>query len=140
MRKGKPRGWPGDMHRRLRFERGARRAYPSLRGRRVGTGFRYDVDVRTVPDGEVRHVVIEFTGRLDMPRVRSDGPTESPHRYEDGSLCMWYPRDPVSQRWVFKDGLLDLLDLTVNHLSREGIWRRTREWPGPEAPHDEDVA
>lgn len=70
-----------------------------------------------------------------MPRVYADGPTESPHRYEDGSLCMWYPRDPLARRWSFGDGLHALLGQIAVHLVKEDIWRRTGEWPGAEVPH-----
>lgn len=132
---GRPRGWPGDLFRRVTFERGTRAVYPTLRGRRRGLGFRYDADVKVPLIDVVRHVTVVFADRTLVPVVFADGPRESPHRYDDGSLCMWYPDDPAAARWVFADGLLDLLDLTVNHLVREGLWRRIGEWIGPEAPH-----
>lgn len=69
------------------------------------------------------------------PRVRADGPSESPHRYPDGSLCIWYPHDSIDSRWVLEDGLAHLLGLTALHLFREAWWRDTGEWLGPEAPH-----
>ena len=50
-----------------------------------------------------------FTDWARTPKVFVDGPKESPHRYSDGSLCMWYPQDPPEQKWVFDDGLLALL-------------------------------
>ena len=64
-----------------------------------------------------------------------DGPTESPHRYQDGTLCMWYPQDPKERRWTFSDGLLHLIGLIQVHLIREHLWRETGDWPGDEAPH-----
>jgi hypothetical protein len=54
--------------------------------------------------------------------TRADGPRESPHRYPDGSLCMWYPQDPPEQKWVFDDGLLALLNYIQAHLFREAWW------------------
>lgn len=70
-----------------------------------------------------------------MPRIYVDGPTESPHRYGERELCIWYPRDPPERRWVFEDGLLVLINLIQAHLFREAWWREKGEWLGPEAPH-----
>ena len=61
-------------------------------------------------------------------------PRWSPHRYGDGSLCMWFPDDPPARRWVPADGLEALVVYIRAHLVREDWWRRTGEWPGPEAP------
>ena len=48
-----------------------------------------------------RTVRVEFSpGSPEVPRVFTDGPQESPHRYADGSLCMWYPRDPIDLQWA----------------------------------------
>lgn len=90
---------------------------------------------REVPHYETRTVEIRFTDWSRTPTVFADGPNESPHRYSDGSLCMWYPHDPPEQKWVFADGLLALLNLIQAHLFREAWWRETGEWLGPEAPH-----
>jgi hypothetical protein len=90
----------------------------------------------TVPYYESRQVEIRFENWSRTPKVFVDGPTESPHRYEDGSLCMWHPNDPPSERWVFSDGLLVLLNYIQAHLFREGWWREKGEWLGPEAPHE----
>jgi hypothetical protein len=88
-----------------------------------------------VPYYEPRHIEIRFEQWSRSPKVFVDGPTDSPHRYSDGSLCMWYPDDPPEQRWVFPDGLLALLNYIQAHLFREAWWRETGEWLGPEAPH-----
>jgi hypothetical protein len=69
--------------------------------------------------------------------VLVDGPKDSPHRFGDRSLCMWHPRDPFDQRWVFQDGLVALLGYVIAHLFREAWWRETGEWLGPEAGHGE---
>lgn len=83
-----------------------------------------------------RRVRIAFDrDHVTTPRVFSDGPTDSKHRYSDGSLCMWYPEDPPEQRWVHSDGLLALIGYSIQHLFREEWWRETGEWLGPEAPH-----
>lgn len=110
----------------------------ATRGEGAERGRYYDLRVR-VPGYEARHVEIFFS--LDsprVPRVLVDGPTDSPHRYhaDDGALCMYYPGDRPSQRWVFKDGLLTLIGHVIAHLFREAYWREEGEWLGPEAPHD----
>lgn len=84
-----------------------------------------------------RAVTITFAaGSPEVPRVFVDGPTDSPHRYGDGSLCMWYPFDLPGQRWSRRDGAGALLGHIAGHLVREEWWRRTGEWAGDEAPHD----
>ena len=80
-------------------------------------------------------VTIRFKGRSTTPRITTDGPAESPHRYDDGTLCMWFPRDPDERKWTFDLGLLDLLDTVVGHLFREAWWREKGEWLGPEVAH-----
>jgi len=50
---------------------------------------------------------------------------------------MWYPKDPVSHRWIFKDGLLALIGQVQVHLIKEHLWRELGEWPGAEAPHED---
>ncbi|WCO67958.1 hypothetical protein PO878_04375 [Iamia majanohamensis] len=121
---------------RLDFERGARTAYPSLRGgpSKRTTGFRYVVTV-DVPYYESRVVTVIFPPGSRTPIVLADGPRDSPHRYEDGGLCMWFPGDPPSMQWRFSHGLLDLLDAIRAHLFREAWWRQHDEWLGPEVGH-----
>lgn len=125
------------MPERLRFERNARAAFPTLTGRprrRSGRGgFIYKVTIE-VPFYESRAVTIRFQSRK-VPFVTVDGPTGSPHRFDDGTLCMWFPGDPDGNVWTFDRGLLDLLDTIVGHLFREAWWRETGEWLGPEVPH-----
>ena len=89
-----------------------------------------------VPFYESRRVTVLFPRDSPRhPRVWSDGPTESPHRYGERLLCMWDPDDPSECRWVFEDGLLALFGMTVAHLFREAWWRETGEWLGPQAWH-----
>lgn len=88
-----------------------------------------------VPHYERRHVEIRFEKASPRTsRIYADGPL-SPHRYKDESLCIWHPGDAVENRWVFEDGLLQLLGHVEAHLFREAWWRETAEWLGPEAPH-----
>ena len=129
-------GWPGRLVDRIHFERGARAAYPDLHGRSTdgSAGFRYVATV-DVPFYEARVVTIIFQRRARVPIVLADGPKNSPHRYGDGGLCMWFPDDPRSMRWHFSHGLLDLLDSVRAHLFREAWWREHAEWLGPEVSH-----
>jgi hypothetical protein len=135
-------GWPERITDRLRFERGARVAYPGLRGgpskRMANSDFRYTVTV-PVPFYEPRTVTIIFRPGERTPLVLADGPRDSPHRYGDDGLCMWHPKDPPSMRWRFENGLLDLLDTIAAHLFREAWWREHHEWLGPEVGHTPDT-
>jgi hypothetical protein len=89
----------------------------------------------TVPGLPTRHVRIVFVGLGSAPSVYADGPAESRHRYDDGSLCMWYPWDPESARWTRRDGARTLLGHITAHLLREEWWRKTGEWVGDEVVH-----
>lgn len=103
--------------------------------RRSRGGFALAITL-SLPDIGRRTITIVFPPEArDIPVVHVDGPTESPHRYGDGSRCMWYPDDPAERRWTRRDGPVVLLGHIVAHLIREEWWRRTGEWPGAEAPH-----
>ena len=119
---------------RLNFERGVKRQFPDLRGTKVKSGYEYRATV-PVPHHEPRKIHIRFIGASDVPSVFADGLPESPHRYSDNSLCMWYPRDPTDRRWIFEDGLLALIGLVMVHLCREAWWRERGEWLGEEILH-----
>ena len=131
--------WYGNDVQRTVFERGAKRHFPALQcvtrtgGPRVGRN--YDV-LLDVPHYEERRVEILFPRRAPTrAEISADGPSDSPHRYGDGHLCIWYPDDPPGQKWVFEDGLLVLIGMTTAHLFREAWWRETGEWLGPEVGH-----
>ena len=102
-------------------------------------GFQVKVAL-TVPGLPSRLVRIVFAGRGAVPSVYADGPAESPHRYADGSLCMWYPWGPERARWTRRDGAAALLGYITAHLLREEWWRKTSEWVGDEVPHDGEEA
>jgi hypothetical protein len=94
-----------------------------------------------VPTLGSRAVRILFTDEgTDAPIVHVFDPFWSPHRYSDGSLCMWHPHDPLLHRWLHTDGLPALIGHIQAHLVREDWWRRMGEWLGPEAPHSKAVA
>jgi hypothetical protein len=143
MRRAEPGGWYDDFRYRLRFEGATRRVFPATSASRTGRGKKagrivYRVSV-PVPEFNKRRLLSITLWNGRHPSVRSvatDGPTASPHRFGDGSLCMWYPHDPPELRWVAEDGLLLLIRCAQVHLFREAFWRRYGEWPGPEAPHE----
>jgi hypothetical protein len=147
MRRAEPGGWYDDFRYRVRFEGAARTAFPSMSASRTGKGRKAGSIVYTlrvpVPESNERRLLKVTLWNGERPTVRSvvaDGPAASPHRYDDGALCMWYPKDPPELRWIAEDGLLRLIRCAQVHLFREAFWRRYREWPGPEAPHEPDEA
>lgn len=81
----------------------------------------------------------------DFPQVHAEPGLASPHRYPNDALCLWYPWDPVEQRWHHGRGLLDLLEVTRRHLYMERHWRRTGGhrggvWLLTDAPHGTPAA
>lgn len=83
-----------------------------------------------------RRARITFSRALpDTPKVWVDGPSESPHRYEDGALCMWHPEDLPAKRWVRRDGAAVLVAHIAAHLLREEWYRKTGDWKGDEVTH-----
>lgn len=66
------------------------------------------------------------------PPLRSD----TRHRYADGSLCLYYPRD---ESWTPRTMIaLAIVPWTAYWLACYELWMRTGEWYGPEAPHGGD--
>ncbi len=131
--------WSRDLRYRLRFERGVSAVFPSLKIEETGRTERHEVIYRlTVPiEGyEPRRLTVRVKNAYwPSPQVFADGPTTSPHRYRDESLCMWYWRDPPESKWLPTHGLLALVRVAQLHLLREAWWREKGEWLGPEAPH-----
>lgn len=137
--------WWGCFRDRICFERGVRAEHANLegglvRGKKERHGYRYALDV-LVPRYETEisvEIIFRTTSPL-IPRIFVDGPEESPHRYPDGRLCIWYADDPDRERvWVFDDGLLELIDLIRAHLFKEAWWRQYGEWLGPQVLHGDD--
>ncbi len=133
------KAWYNDLDVVAQFEQDAIREYPSLVscngvvGSRRWRQYTLTIDLEEYEARDVK-IKIKPDPKL-LPRVTAGGPLESPHRYKGGALCMWYPKDPDEKRWVFNDGLLELLVMIEFHLYREAWWRETGEWLGPEAPH-----
>ncbi len=140
---GKPGGgpWYSVFKNCQQFERGAIEQYPSLKvsNKRKGAKLwrEYLAAIRLDEYDVTRLVTIKLFASPDaMPEAKVDGPDDSPHRYDNGQLCMWYPWTEKTERWTYEDGLLHLLVLIEAHLFREAWWRETGEWLGPERPHE----
>jgi hypothetical protein len=141
MRRRKPQPWYQDVRHRLWFAQPARRQFPNLKESATGRGREAEVVYRVelrVPEYDItRKAEIRLPNGFEphTPTVTVDGPTDSPHRYDDDALCMWRPKDPPQMKWQPNDGLLVLLRYIQLHLFREEWWRETGEWLGEEAPH-----
>lgn len=63
------------------------------------------------------------------PKIRDD----APHRFADGSLCLYYPDDGSwhSQAFIARTIIL----WAASWLYFYENWLKTGEWLGPEAPH-----
>jgi hypothetical protein len=148
-----PRHWYGSRPAwQVALEAGARRAYGEKLTITVEPGrliYRVALDIRGPL--ELVDVVIAFWADppyntyglppQDYPRVHAEPGAASPHRMPgDDALCLWFPWDPTERRWTHDKGLLDLLDITTDHLLLEGHWRATGGlldgvWDGEEAEH-----
>lgn len=130
--------WFDDLPLLYAFERDARRELGGLQRREAVCPRRlvYDLLLDVPGYDEQRRIRIEFRAAMTIhPQVFADGPDDSPHRYADGSLCMWFPDDPPARRWTPDDGLAALVDCIRVHLFQEADARHGRPWPGDEAPH-----
>lgn len=133
-----PGPWYGDLRKRISFEGAVRARFPHIQGRRSrrpgSRGWMYTVTIPVQHYGP-RSLRILFSMPFpELPLAFVDGP-RSPHRFEDGALCMWAPRASRSERWVFDDGLELLLGHVMVHLFKEAWWQEYGEWLGDETPH-----
>jgi hypothetical protein len=103
--------------------------------RRSGFAVSFTVTPKGVP---TRSVTVQFLPHSPIvPRVYVDGPSDSPHRYDDGTLCMWHPKDAPPMRWTPEAGPADLVIRIAVHLIKEEWFRRCGEWVGEEVTHDQ---
>ena len=134
-RPGNPKApwWRRDVAARGRMEAGIRSRYPGIEisGSAKRLTYELDLDLEVY---ERRRITITF--KADEPascvEVFADGPTESPHRYGERRLCMWYPADGPELRWLPEHRLVGLIEMARVHLFREEYWRRTGGWDGGE--------
>lgn len=130
--------WFDDIATVIIFESAARREFAAFKGRKLGTSRQliYELPVEIPGYDQERQVRIEFpAAQTAWPRITVDGPSDSPYRYGDGSLCMFYPGDPADRRWTLSDGLAALIDTIAVHLFQEEDARHGHGWSGEEAPH-----
>lgn len=58
---------------------------------------------------------------------------DAPHRYEDGSLCLYWPKEwPWSDEQIIAKTILPWIALWLFYYE---LWLDTRKWVGPQAPH-----
>jgi hypothetical protein len=81
---------------------------------------------------EERLLRADFKPGLKSPAVFADGPVCLRHRWRNGSLCMWDPDAPPSERWTCGDGLPSLAIHAQLHLHCESECRAGRPWPKEE--------
>lgn len=115
---------------------GLQQAFPGFRRtvssrRTVWTG-----SLQPTPESPVYTVRISFT-LSGIPAVRVLTPKPSaraPHRYRNGDLCLYYPRDRswTPDQFIWRT----LVPWTVTWLFFYELWLDTGKWLGPEAPHD----
>jgi hypothetical protein len=141
MRRTNSACWYENFRYRLRFEAFARQAFGSLSCTQTGKGAKAEivyvltVSVPEYPESRTIRIRLANHKKPTVVAVSVDGPTSSPHRYTDGSLCMWYPDDGTELKWRPEEELLGLIQYVRVHLFREAYWRQYKYWPGPEAPH-----
>ena len=128
------------------MEAGIRSRYPGIEVSETAKSLSYelDLDLEVYEPRRIR-IVFKANEPASCVEVFADGPTESPHRYDERRLCMWYPADPPDLRWLPEHRLVGLIEMARLHLFREEYWRRTGgrnggEWLGPEIhPGEEDA-
>lgn len=113
-----------------------RAQFPSFRLKRTAGGLCWHGELRPQEDSPLYRVRIIWS-ESRSPRVSVEAPAlapKAPHRYADGSLCLYYPRD---ESWTRHKHLADtIVPWAAEWLLFYEIWLVTKRWFGPEAPHD----
>lgn len=88
------------------------------------------------PGSTTYEILVEYRGPR-APRVYVLSPElgRCKHRYKEGHLCLFYPRDP-GRRWE-QDSIvaLTILPWTASWLHFHELYLETGEWLGPEVEH-----
>lgn len=116
------------------MEAGIRSRYPDIEISSSSKRLTYELELG-LEVYESRRITIVFKAGEPASCVEvfvADGPTESPHRYGENKLCMWYPADPSELRWLPEHRLVGLIEMARLHLFREEYWRRAGGWNGGE--------
>jgi hypothetical protein len=62
--------------------------------------------------------------------------SNAPHRFSDGSLCLYWPKDSDKRIWTpDKRIAATILPWAAEWLAVYEVWLSTGEWVAPEAPH-----
>jgi len=110
--------------------------------RQMFPGFRFSrrtsswVGTLKPSDDSPEYLIRVFYKLSDIPRVNVIRPfihEDAPHRFEDGSLCLYYFDDGSWKR--DKSIARTILPWTAEWLWFYEIWLATGEWLGIEAPH-----
>lgn len=103
-------------------------------------GVEWSGSLRPTVESPVYHVrIVHEPGRT--PRVFVNRPVirrGAPHRYRDGSLCLFWPRE---WQWSARESLAaTIVPWTALWLYYYELWQVTEEWLGPSSPHGPGVA
>lgn len=127
-----------DVAGQIQLEAGARRAGIDFRRFVDGPVVRYEFEVDVTGTLDTVGVEVKFGPRgSDRPAIRVDGPECLRHRWDDGTICVWDPGDPVERRWVLGDGFEALRNHIQLHAFCEEECRQGGKWLKPESdnPH-----
>ncbi len=121
--------------------RGMRVAFPQFAPTLTrGGGTTWHGTLHPTAESPLYHVTIThpFDRIPAVMVVKPDIRPGAPHRYRDGSLCLYWPEE---WRWTCRASLADtLVPWTVLWLYYYEIWLVTEEWLGPSAPHESGLA
>lgn len=122
----------GDVAGQILLEADARRHGMRIEREFIAGVLRYRFCVGVAGRNEERLVRVDFTPMRSNPGVHVGGPPCLRHRWGDGSLCMWDPQGPPSERWQIADGLSELAEHVRIHIHCEGQCRAGNPWPKEE--------
>lgn len=115
--------------------RAMREAFPQFSHTPLGGGLRWRGTLRPTAESPEYTVVITHpfdqvpSVRVGKPRLRD----AAPHRYGDGSLCLYWPKE---WRWTRSASLAaTMVPWTALWLYYYEIWLVTGDWLGPSSPH-----
>ncbi len=115
--------------------RAMREAFPQFRHEPDGAGLIWRGTLQ--PTAESPEYTVVITHPFDrVPWVRIVAPKlhqRAPHRYGDGTLCLYWPEE---WRWTSTASLAaTLVPWTALWLYYYEIWLVTDDWLGPSSPH-----
>lgn len=115
-----------------------REAFPQFTPSPSRGGIIWRGSLRPTIDSPVYNMVIlhpfDRTPNVQVARPRID--PRAPHRYPDGSLCLYWPEE---WRWSPKERLADsIVPWAALWLYYYEIWLITDQWLGPSSPHGAD--